>query len=265
MPHSQRCLEKSLLLFFTLLCCRGIAQEAPSSFAILNYIRENLPQSGVLKISDGLIYVAVDEGYIHKLVGFIQKDGFEEPPYFGNSGLVGAHITVVTPDECKAYGIGTVQECGKMICFTPKTCQVVHPPRLLEIDEVYLVTVEAPELDLIREKVGLPKREYDFHITVGFKKRGNHMENTLPPLSELAHSVNVGDIYEHYKKMRYRILAVARHSESLEELVVYQALYGERDVWVRTLPMFLENVSIKGGSQPRFKRVETSSSFKSCL
>lgn len=49
-------------------------------------------------------------------------------------------------------------------------------------------------------------------------------------LSVLANSLKVGDVYEHYKKKRYKILAVARHSESLEELVVYQALYGDGDV-----------------------------------
>jgi len=64
----------------------------------------------------------------------------------------------------------------------------------------------------------------------------------------------VGAIYEHYKKKRYKILALARHSETLEEMVVYQALYGDEQVWVRPATMFLENVLVDGQLRPRFVR-----------
>ena len=82
------------------------------------------------------------------------------------------------------------------------------------------------------------------------------MMNQLPPLSELVRSIRIGSVYEHYSKRRDKILAVARHSETLEELVVYQALYGEGDVWVRPAAMFLEHVLIAGNSQPRFKLLQ---------
>lgn len=74
-----------------------------------------------------------------------------------------------------------------------------------------------------------------------------------PPLSPLAKTIVVGALYEHYKDLLYKVLYVARHSETLEELVVYQQQYGTKDVWVRPLTMFLENVTIDGKSQPRFK------------
>jgi hypothetical protein len=77
----------------------------------------------------------------------------------------------------------------------------------------------------------------------------------LQPLSELATTVAIGSEYEHYKGHRYKILAIARHSETLEEMVVYQALYGEFGVWVRPLTMFLENVMIDGQEKPRFRAV----------
>lgn len=80
-------------------------------------------------------------------------------------------------------------------------------------------------------------------------------QETLPRFSALAKSIVVGSIYEHYKGMRYKILGVARHTETLEEIIVYQALYGEEDVWVRPLSMFLENMTIHGEERPRFQQV----------
>jgi hypothetical protein len=77
---------------------------------------------------------------------------------------------------------------------------------------------------------------------------------TLPPFSKLAKHLKLG-IYEHYKGMRYRVLHIARHSETLEELVVYQQLYGTGDVWVRPLAMFLETVN----GVPRFRFIEPTS------
>ncbi|MCG2685898.1 DUF1653 domain-containing protein [Candidatus Parcubacteria bacterium] len=71
-------------------------------------------------------------------------------------------------------------------------------------------------------------------------------------LSEKAKSLQSG-IYEHYKGKRYEVLGVALHSESLEELVVYRALYGEGLTWVRPLKMFLEEIEIDGVKKPRFR------------
>lgn len=81
-------------------------------------------------------------------------------------------------------------------------------------------------------------------------------QEELSPFSPLAQSMSAGSIYEHYKGMRYKILGVARHSETLEELVVYQALYGDSELWVRPLNMFLEEVVIQGRLQPRFQRIQ---------
>jgi hypothetical protein len=60
-------------------------------------------------------------------------------------------------------------------------------------------------------------------------------------------------IWKHYKGKEYKVIGVAKHSETLEELVVYQALYGERQLWVRPLKMFLEKVEVEGKKVPRFK------------
>lgn len=68
-------------------------------------------------------------------------------------------------------------------------------------------------------------------------------------------SLVIGGKYEHYKGKPYRVLAVAKHSETLEEMVVYQQMYGEEGVWVRPLDMFLENVEMDGKAIPRFKYI----------
>lgn len=59
--------------------------------------------------------------------------------------------------------------------------------------------------------------------------------------------------YRHYKGKEYEVLGIARHSETLEELVVYRALYGDHDVWVRPFGMFLEEVDVDGRKVPRFQ------------
>lgn len=67
--------------------------------------------------------------------------------------------------------------------------------------------------------------------------------------------------YQHYKGKFYEVIGIARHSETLEELVVYRALYesadyGNNSLWVRPKSMFMENVIIDGKEIPRFKYAE---------
>ena len=59
-------------------------------------------------------------------------------------------------------------------------------------------------------------------------------------------------IYRHFKGNEYRLLYVAKHSEPLEPMVVYQALYGEQGIWVRPAAMWTEEVQRDGYSGPRF-------------
>jgi hypothetical protein len=67
-------------------------------------------------------------------------------------------------------------------------------------------------------------------------------------------------IYQHYKGNYYLVLGTAVHTENLEELVVYQSLYGDFKTWVRPITMFLdENVEYNGSAHARFKRVADSS------
>ncbi len=66
--------------------------------------------------------------------------------------------------------------------------------------------------------------------------------------------------YQHYKGKCYEVIGVARDSETLEELVIYRALYdseefGRNALWARPKKMFLEKVHVDGKEVPRFRRV----------
>ena len=62
--------------------------------------------------------------------------------------------------------------------------------------------------------------------------------------------------YRHFKGNEYEVLFVGKHSETLEELVVYRALYGEKQVWVRPASMWNETVIVDGVEKRRFEKVE---------
>jgi hypothetical protein len=135
---------------------------------IIEYIENHLVQAGTLKKTpEGFVYVDVDDDYIRQLISFIQNDGFEEPPYFDGPEGVGAHISVLSKEEGKDLEI---EELGQSIQFKVLGCQRVHPPQFKGVQEVYFITVEAPDLDLLRNRYELPKGLYEFHITIGVKR-----------------------------------------------------------------------------------------------
>ncbi len=75
-------------------------------------------------------------------------------------------------------------------------------------------------------------------------------DHDLPPLI-----TTPPGLYEHYKGMRYEVIDTVRHSETLEPMTLYRALYGEHGLWVRPAAMFNQTVVIDGVVRPRFRRV----------
>ncbi|MDG0817212.1 DUF1653 domain-containing protein [Bdellovibrio svalbardensis] len=67
-------------------------------------------------------------------------------------------------------------------------------------------------------------------------------------------NIEVGQVYKHFKGNSYRVLQIAKSSETLEELVIYEALYSnpEGQIWARPLKMFMETVEVAGSKVPRF-------------
>ena len=71
----------------------------------------------------------------------------------------------------------------------------------------------------------------------------------------------IGGKYKHYKGNLYKVIDIVRHSETLEEMVLYKPLYESKDfpdqMWVRPLKMFIETVEIEGQKIPRFKLIKS--------
>ena len=63
-------------------------------------------------------------------------------------------------------------------------------------------------------------------------------------------------LYRHYKGMLYEVIDTVRHSETLEPMTLYRALYGQRGLWVRPAAMWTEQVERDGYRGPRFTPVE---------
>jgi hypothetical protein len=76
------------------------------------------------------------------------------------------------------------------------------------------------------------------------------MNENLPKLIETP----LGQ-YRHYKGGLYEVVGTVRHSESLEPMTLYRALYGEGGLWVRPAAMFNEDVWVNGVMQPRFSKL----------
>ena len=73
---------------------------------------------------------------------------------------------------------------------------------------------------------------------------------------EIMTDVELG-LYKHYKGKIYEVIGVAKHSETLEKMVVYKATYQDegKNLWVRPLKMFVEKVTVEGVEKPRFSKL----------
>jgi hypothetical protein len=71
--------------------------------------------------------------------------------------------------------------------------------------------------------------------------------------------IKPGEKYIHFKNkdQQYEIVAIAKHTETLEDMVVYKKLYGDGDIWVRPLEMFLDTKKLEDGTEvQRFTKVD---------
>lgn len=76
-------------------------------------------------------------------------------------------------------------------------------------------------------------------------------KQAVPPLPAIAPG-----LYQHYKGPHYQVLGAARHSETLDPLVLYHPIEGDGSLWVRPWAMFTGEVTVNGRTMPRFRKID---------
>lgn len=143
------------------------------------------------------------------------------------------------------------------------------PPVLIHVGSLEVLLDDSRELALRMEAQGVPVDidiyEGMWHVwhmfdveeaRAALRKIQCFIHTQLEIGGMKKREIHPGAVYRHFKGREYRVLSVARHSETLEEMVVYQQLYGDHGVWVRPLEMFLEAVEQDGEMRYRFEEVE---------
>lgn len=154
-----------MIKIFCLHLCLG-ALPSPSITIPESAIEEYQWQGTLRETEDGFVYVDLDDDFIHGLIRYIEPYGFIEPPYFDKPGLVGAHISLFYVGEKPKE---SVEEIGQEFSFTPISTQIVKPSSWENVEEVFIIEVDSPDLERIRSKYNLEKREIPFHITIGVR------------------------------------------------------------------------------------------------
>lgn len=119
------------------------------------------------KSKNNLIYVNIDDCYIHELYPLLKDETILKPDYFGK-GKIGAHVTVIYPEEVSKVDLN---EIGETYSFTLK--EIISA--IIGKKQYYVILVESPSLLQLRNKYGFPDylnfKGYaiGFHITIGVK------------------------------------------------------------------------------------------------
>ncbi len=131
---------------------------------------QTLEPSGVLaRSTNNLIYLDIDDAYIHQLYPFLSEEAVKKPNYFGQN-LIGAHISVIYPEE---IFILDEQDLGKKYHFKIKELVIAE----INFKKYYALLVNCPMLLTLRNKYGLPNQLnfkgywIDLHITIGVSER----------------------------------------------------------------------------------------------
>lgn len=130
-------------------------------------------QYGTLKqTSDGLVYLQVSDDYIHKLHPFLALDGAQKPFYC-------AHIPVISEKELSTLSADQIKELGESFNFSVKDCQRINLEQHPDVESMWVLNIESPSLEHLRERYGLSSRLHsqDFTIVIGTKLK----EITIQP------------------------------------------------------------------------------------
>jgi hypothetical protein len=160
-----------------------LAAFAPLTLFANDYTVENQPHVlkktsafdhvGMLKQKDnGYLYLEVAPEFISEILPMIQCEGRIVPPrHFTSKKGIGAHISVMYENERIAEEIWRVEELGQSFSFEVKELRTVKITRDGKLKKLWLLALEAPTLECLRENYGLPNKikGHDFHITIGYQ------------------------------------------------------------------------------------------------
>lgn len=160
------------LLIFLFLFSTCYADGKPKNHEkIMEYAFYHLDATGILRQSgNGMVYIEVPDAYIHNLFPFIQEEGFVLPTSLDGPNALGAHISVIYGGEAQNYRIGGVHERNFKVFFKISGCKIV-PLNQADYESACVLSIEAPHLDKLRKKYGLPAMKYEYHITIGMKPK----------------------------------------------------------------------------------------------
>jgi hypothetical protein len=168
---------KKRIVFFLLLFLAPLAVHAG------DYTVEDQPKAlqqaivldncGTLKQKDnGYVYLDVNDAFISEILPLIETEGRLVPPrYFTSRKGIGAHISVMYENERIAHDIWQIAELGNKYSFNVQEIRSVKICTKGKMKKLWLLALEAPTLERLRENYGLPNKlhGHDLHITVGYQ------------------------------------------------------------------------------------------------
>lgn len=135
-----------------------------------------LEQKGILKQKDnGYLYVEVSNDFIAEALALIEAPGKIVPPrHYTSKKGIGAHISVMYENEQIDNEIWDIKELGQEFTFTVMELRTVKLYKDKQLKKLWLIAVDAPELEHLRESYGLSPRlkGHNFHITIGTQVPG---------------------------------------------------------------------------------------------
>lgn len=174
---------------------------------IVSHAKNSYPPSGKLTVDErGFIYVKLPDQLVFDLFSLLNNRNTTIPPYFEENSY-GAHISVVLASESRrAVHLNAI---GKEIPFTITGCYSVEPENWPEMERVWFLTLDAPELSQIRTELGLDPKimGHEFHITFALQKRFLSIDDILAVEGSQKFILGTGDV----TKSRIRNLRNARN------------------------------------------------------
>jgi hypothetical protein len=173
--------------------CEIKPRQEPYSDEIINFIQDYLPMCGTLVQDDrGFVYLDLVNDYIYELMPFIDTTNLSLPPYFDGLFKAGAHVSVILPEE-NMIKFNT-EDLGREIEFFVTGCYSISPKNWLDIEKVWFLTIEAPELIEIRQKNGLTDYLFNqqFHVTISVRKRFLNIHEILQTENQ---KISIRDIF----------------------------------------------------------------------